>query len=332
MMKKTKLINCIDSHTAGEPTRLVISGLPIIKGRNIKEKTDYFSKKLDNYRSILTGEPRGHAPMHAAIYIPSKSPEYDFGLILMSALGYLDMCGHALIGSVTSLLSNNIFMLKKSNQLIKISTCSGIISVKGNLKKNHIESITFTNQESFAIENEYKISVPNYGNISVNIAYGGLWYILVDSKNINIKIKKENLNNLIAAGKIIRDTVNSNLIKIKSKVKLPKKIPQTLFYEEINKQTGKNFVTSDELGFDRSPCGTGCCARLALMYYKGKIKKNNYYTQKSILNTSFKTKIVETSNNGRIIPEITGSAYVTSFNNIFVDPKDSIKNGFFLFS
>ena len=140
---------------------------------------------IDNYRSILTGEPRGHAPMHAAIYVPSKSHEYDFELILMSALGYLDMCGHALIGSATSLLSNNIFLLKKTNQSIKISTCSGIIRVKANLKKNHIESITFTNQESFAIEKEYKISVPHYGNISVNIAYGGLWYILVNSKNSN---------------------------------------------------------------------------------------------------------------------------------------------------
>ena len=331
-MKKTDLINCIDSHTAGEPTRLVISGLPIIKGKNKKEKTKYFSEKLDNYRSILTGEPRGHAPMHAAIYIPSKSHQYDFGLILMSALGYLDMCGHALIGSVTSLLSNNIFLLKKSNKLIKISTCSGIIGVKGNLKKNHIESITFTNQESFAIKNEYKISVPNYGNISVNIAYGGLWYILVNSRKIGIKIKIENLNNLITAGKIIRDTVNSNLGKIKSNAPLPKKIPQTLFYEEINNRTGKNFVTSDELGFDRSPCGTGCCARLALMYNKGKIKNNNYYIQKSIINTSFKTKFIKVSNKGRIIPEITGSAYVTGFNNIFVDPKDPIRNGFFLFS
>jgi len=331
-MKKKDLINCIDSHTAGEPTRLVISGLPIIKGKNVKEKTEYFSKKLDNYRSILTGEPRGHAPMHAAIYVPSKSHEYDFELILMSALGYLDMCGHALIGSATSLLSNNIFLLKKTNQSIKISTCSGIIRVKANLKKNHIESITFTNQESFAIEKEYKISVPHYGNISVNIAYGGLWYILVNSKNINIKIKKENLNNLMIAGKIIRDAFNFHLSKIKSKTLLPKKIPQTLFYEEIDKRTGKNFVTSDELGFDRSPCGTGCCARLAMMYNKGKIKKNDYYIQKSIINTSFKTKIIETSNKGRIIPQITGSAYVTGFNNIFVDPKDSIKNGFFLFS
>ena len=200
-MRKSKFIHCIDSHTAGEPTRLVIDGLPVIKGNNLKQKTKYFSNKLDNYRSILTGEPRGHAPMHAAIYIPSNSKKSDFGLILMSALGYLDMCGHALIGSITSLINSKKLSFKNSQNLIKIETCAGIITVTTNWNKKNIKSISFVNQKSFSIKEDFIINIPEYGKFTVNFAYGGLWYIIVNSKEIGIKIEKKNLNKLIIAGK-----------------------------------------------------------------------------------------------------------------------------------
>lgn len=331
-MINSNFIHCIDSHTAGEPTRLVIQGLPIIKGKSIKQKTKYFSNKLDNYRSILTGEPRGHAPMHAAIYIPLNSKKVDFGLILMSALGYLDMCGHALIGSITSLINSKKIFLRESKNIIKIDTCAGIIRVTVNWKKKNIQSISFVNQESFAVNKEIKIYLPDYGNISVNFAYGGLWYIIVNIKNLGLKIEKKNLNELIIAGKKIREKIHSKLINIKSNIKLPKKFPQVLFFEDINEKSGRNFVTSDELGFDRSPCGTGCCARLALLYSQGKIKEKQNYIQKSIIDTSFNTRIIKASKNGKITPEITGSAYITGFNKIYVDPNDKIKNGYFLFS
>ena len=153
--------------------------------------------------------------------------------------------------------------------------------------------------------------------------------MIVDTKDLDIKINKKNLNKLIFLGKQIRKIINIKISKIKFNRKVPKKIPQTLFFEKINNKTAKNFVTSDELGFDRSPCGTGSCARLALLLQQGKIKKNQEYLQKSILNTSFKTRIIDISNNGDIIPEITGSAHITGLNRIFVDPKDKIKNGFF---
>ena len=331
-MRKSKFIHCIDSHTAGEPTRLVIDGLPVIKGNNLKQKTKYFSNKLDNYRSILTGEPRGHAPMHAAIYIPSNSKKSDFGLILMCALGYIDMCGHALIGSITSLINSKKLSFKNSKNLIKIETCAGIITVTTNWDKKNIKSISFVNQKSFSIKEDFIINIPEYGKFTVNFAYGGLWYIIVNSKEIGIKIEKKNLNKLIIAGKKIRMKINSRIDKIKSKIQLPEKFPQTLFFDEINSKYGRNFVTSDELGFDRSPCGTGCCARLALMYSQGKIKEQQNYIQKSIIDTSFNTRIVKVSKNGNILPEITGSAYITGINKIYLDPNDTIKNGFFLYS
>ena len=121
-MSMKNIIKCIDSHTAGEPTRTVIEGLPKIKGKNIYDKTKFFAKNLDNFRTILTGEPRGHAPMHAAIYIPSNSKKSDFELILMSALGYLDMCGHALIGSITSLVKSKKIFLSEYKSLLKINS------------------------------------------------------------------------------------------------------------------------------------------------------------------------------------------------------------------
>ena len=179
---------------------------------------------------------------------------------------------------------------------------------------------------------EFQVNIPKYGRFKVNFAYGGLWYILVNSKSVGLKIQKKNLNELILLGKKIRIVVNSKINKIKSTFKLPKKIPQTLFFEDINSQTARNFVTSDELGFDRSPCGTGCCARLAYMYSQGKIKENQVFKQQSIIGTSFSTKIVQVSKKGNIIPQITGSAYITGFNNLYVDPNDTIKNGFFLYS
>ena len=323
-----KLIECIDSHTCGEPTRLVISGLPKIKGRNIKQKSDFFSKNLDNFRSTLNGEPRGHSPMHSSIFIPLKSKTIDFGLILMSGLGYLDMCGHALIGSITCLIETKKISYNKK-QYLNVSTCAGIVRVKPNFNKKILNSITFINSNSFALDYKMKINIRKYRNIEVSFAYGGLWYMLIDSKKLKTKISKKNLNFFITLGKEIRQIVNTKLKKIKNIEKLPNKIPQTLFYENINKKLGKNFVTSDELGFDRSPCGTGSCARLALLYKQNQLKENTFYFQKSIINTTFKTRIVAVNNKKEISPEITGSAYITGFNNIYIDPRDRIKNGFF---
>ncbi len=335
IIKRFGSILCIDSHTGGEPTRTVISGLPEIKGNTISEKSGYFKKNLDEYRSLLIMEPRAHKQMHAMIICPPCTPEGDFGLFVVCALGYLGMCGHGLIGAVVSVLEARITKPVEPITELKVETPAGIMSVEAEYKNGKVGGVTFKNSPSFVFAEDVKIDTPSFGSMQVDVAYGGNWYVVVDAEKHDLELNKEKLSIIGEANNEVLLAVNKIVKPLHPELgKLDKLIDQVVFYGPSKRDDADtmNLITSEALGYDRSPCGTGSSAKMAVLHKKGILKTGESYTHEScITGAIFKSRIIEEIQLGSIkgiIPEITGFAYLSSINNIVMDERDELRFGF----
>ena len=329
-------IVCIDSHTGGEPTRLVVSGLPEIKGNNITEKSKFFAENYDYLRTALTAEPRGRKAMHAFVLCPPSTDEADFGVIIMCALGYLGMCGHGLIGTVASVIEAGIIEAVEPVTHVAVETPSGLMKVRVDVCDGKVQSVTFRNQPSFVYAQDLEIEVDKCGKLRGDVAYGGIWYVVVDVEQLGLEISVENLRDFSEANNLILQAVNASISAEHPQLGPAGEIPQVLFMGPARnpEADSMNLITSEALGFDRSPCGTGSSAKMAVLHSKGKLKLNEEYVHESGTTGSlFRSRLIEETKVGSIdavVPEITGFAHITGINFIVMDPRDPLKYGFYI--
>jgi len=327
-------IVCIDSHTGGEPTRLVVGGLPPIHGDTITEKSRFFAENYDHLRTALTAEPRAHKAMHALILCPPSSRHADFGLIITCALGYLNMCGHGLIGAVASVLETGIITPREPETRVTVETPAGDMEVLARVSEGKVESVAFRNQPSFVFKQDLEVDVDPFGRFTVDVAYGGNWYVVVDADNVGMELSVENLDGLGQASKLILNAVNAKISAEHPLLGPVGEIPQLVFMGPPRnpEANGMNLITSEALGFDRSPCGTGSSAKMAVLYARGELKMDVDYIHESATTGSlFRGRLVERTNVGPIeavVPEISGNAYITGINHITIDPRDPLTHGF----
>ena len=325
----------IDSHTAGEPTRVVTDGFPELEGDTLREmEADFLANHADVAR-MLVGEPRGHAPLHAVVPLPPMHPEADLSILILSALGSLTMCGHALIGTVTSLVE--MFRIQPVEPVTRlvVETLSGLVVAEAHVEGTKVRSVTFQGVPSWVALTGVEVEVDGR-SIVVDIAFGGLWFALVRIEQVGLPISVESVPRLVSLSHRIRSEVNGAL---RSRADLPPGTPdqvdQLLYVGPPSSPgaDGQNLATSTGLGFDRSPCGTGSCARMAWHFARGELGVGETFVHESVLNTNFTGTVkAETAISGRaaIIPTITGSAYLTGFNQLVLDRDDPLGEGFFI--
>lgn len=332
-MRIEKIISTVDLHTAGEPVRAVMGGIPPIPGKTVEEQQYFFSQEMDFTRTMLMHEPRGHKDMCGAVMTPSLSPDAHFGLIFFDGGGYLDMCGHSTMGVATAVIELGMFAKKEPVTHLFIDTPVGIVKAKVHVEKGQVRGVTIRNVASFLFDKDIDLEIPGIGEIKVDIAFGGNFFVLVDVAELHLTIEKGNINQLIVAGLEIRDAVNAKIHVKHPKNKHITGVGLTEIYEKIKHRSAKarNVVVFGNGQVDRSPCGTGTSARLAALYARGQIGLDEPLIFESIIGTEFEGKIVEVTKVGKfeaVIPEITGSAFVTGFNQFVVDSEDPLKHGF----
>lgn len=332
-MKLDGFFSVVDSHTAGMPTRVVIGGGPKIPGETILRKRDYFKENMDHARRMLNQEPRGHKDMFVAYLVPPSTDEADVGVLFMTAGGYGNMCGHATIGVVTTLVEMGMVTVKEPITEVNLDTPAGLIRTKANITDGVVNSVTFRNVPSFFVE-ERSIRVPELGDIEVDVAFGGNFYLFVSDEQIGVKVEQKNLEELLKKGRAVVSAAEKQVPK-----------PHHPTNSSITARLGSVMVCGSAVapradqknilvygrGFDRSPCGTGTCARMALLYAKGKLKLNEEFIHESIIGSLFKGRLIQETKVGEytaVIPEITGSAYITGLNNIISSVNDPYKDGF----
>jgi proline racemase len=330
-----RCLTVVDSHTAGEPTRIIIGGMPLFQGETLQDKNDIFRSRFDELRGMLTGEPRGHAAMHAVLPLPACDPDADLSLLILSAMGSQPMCGHALIGAVTVLLEVGIVEPVEPITQLMVETLAGLIHVEARVTRDRVTSVTFANAPSWVLERDISLDVPGVGLLSLDIVYGGLWYAVLDAAQLGLEITPPNVPRLVALSQQIRSFLDRRLPEIASHPLAPTRVPSLLYVSPAHETAshGRNLATSSELGFDRSPCGTGSSARMALLYARGELPLGQPFIHESVVGTRFEGRLIEevaTDAGTAVVPAITGSAFITGFSNLVIDPGDPLGAGFFI--
>lgn len=332
-MKAMRMINAVDSHTMGEPTRIITGGVPVIPGNTMAEKKEYLEEHLDYLRTAIMLEPRGHNDMFGSIITAPTLPDADLGIIFMDGGGYLNMCGHGSIGAATVVVETGIIPMVEPYTYLTLEAPAGLVKAKVKVENQKVKEVSIQNVPSFLYMENVQVDVPEIGKITFDISFGGSFFALVKSTDLDIDICPENAQKLCNVGMKILHAINASI-----KVQHPL-LPHinTVDLVEIYgpaknpKATLQNVVIFGEGQVDRSPCGTGTSAKLAYLYAKGHLKKDEEFIYESIVGTMFKGKVLEEVQVGKfkgVIPEITGSAYITGFNQFVIDEEDPLKYGF----
>jgi proline racemase len=330
----------IDLHVAGEPLRLIIDGTSAITGRTMNEKRLNFGKNYDHIRLLLTKEPRGHRDMFAGVVTDPVSGEGDFGIVFMDAGRYPYMCGHGIIGAVTAFIEMGWLKTEETEVKVVVDTPSGPVRCSANLGEMidgqlRVESVSFQMESAFAFLLEQSIRVPHYGEFIVDVAYAGGFFIMVPIEQTGLTLTPDDANRLSSLGMAIIDAGNQQLRVEHPLLPYINTIDVVEFYESVHKSQmrGKNIVILGEGHVDRSPCGTGTSAKLALLYCQGKVPVGQTFTNAGILGTTFEGRILREIDIGgvaAIVPEIRGSAYITGLNRFVFRPDDPFPEGFLI--
>lgn len=338
-MKISKMISAIDSHTAGEAARIITAGIPNFPGETMADKRQYLIDHQDHLRTALMHEPRGHNDMFGAFITEPVHEEADFGIIFMDGGGYLNMCGHNTIAAVTAAIETGMIDpdIVDNQAEVVLDTAAGLVyaTAKIDEQTGNVYEVSFKNVPSFLYKENQSLTIDGIGTVTFDIAFGGSFFVIIHANQFGLKVLPENAGKLTELGLKVLAEVNEK-IEIQhptlSHIKIADLIE--IYDEATNPEANyKNVVVFGAGQVDRSPCGTGTSAKLATLYSKGEIEINEPFVYESILGTLFKGRVVEKTQAGEldaIIPEITGSAYITGFNSFLIDPEDPLKDGFIL--
>ena len=330
----THIISVIDTHTAGEPTRIVLSsGLPPIPGDTMVEKKRYMMEHLDHIRTLLMHEPRGHKDMFGAIITPPTTHRSQYGVLFINHTGYLDMCGHGTIGITTALIETGMIPLTEPETVVAFDTPAGFVESHAKVEGGRVVEVSVANVSSFLFARDVELNIPEVGKITVDISFGGNFFAMIPAKMLGVSVNPNNLSKLIQLGMSIKNTVNKKLKVVHPTQKHIAAVELTEIYDkpEPSKHYSKNVVIFGDGLVDRSPCGTGTSAAMAMLYGKGELPLDVEYINESIIGTKFKGKLVREVKVGHLVgadPIITGNAHITGFNHFVVDPNDPVKYGF----
>ncbi len=324
----------IDSHTVGEATRIIYEGFPELPGSTMMEKKKYLEKNYDHYRTALMLEPRGHRDMFGALITEPVNPEADLGVVFMDSGGYLNMCGHGSIGTASMAVETGLVAVTEPYTEVVLDTPSGIIRAKVRVEGGKAVEVSILNVPSFLYRENLKAEIPGYGTIPYDISFGGSFFALVDAEAIGLDLKAKYIEEITELGMKLRNRINKE-VNIRHPYLDITTVDLVEFYTSADHPQAdlKNCVIFGQAQADRSPCGTGTSAKIAALYAKGELGLNQKFVYESMIGSIFKGEAVqelEISGIKAIIPQITGSAYITGMNQWILDDDDPLEDGFLL--
>ena len=324
----------IDSHTQGETTRLLISGVGALPGSTMKEKRDNFESRFDHVRMLLTREPRGHRGIMAAVVTEPVSPEGKFGLFYMDARRYPYLCGHATIGAVATLIEAGALNVEDGDTVITVDTPSGPLDAHTRIRFGRVESVAIEMVPSFVFDVDRELEIDGFGKIRMDLVCVGGFFAMVSARSIGIDPVPQNSHRLIPLGMAVIEAANRSLSVYHPERPEVNTVDVTQFYDrDPQTGTGRSVVIYGESNMDRSPCGTGTTARMTLLHHTGKLASGQVYKNAGPLGTVFEGKIVKTVPIGDfsgIVGQIRGTAQITGYHQFVVDTNDPFPEGFLL--
>lgn len=332
-----RTFNVVGAHVGGEVCDVVTGGVLDVPGKTMFEKMMYFWQKEDHLRNLLLNEPRGSSAMCANLLLPRCNPEADAGFIIMEHEEYPPMSGANTIAVSTVLLETGMVPMKEPTTTLKLDAPAGLVRVTADCAAGKARSVEFRNVPAFVWALDLEIDVPGFDHkVKVDIAYGGMWYVLVDAASVGLKIESSNGTQLVDVGERIKravqaqtDPIHPENPKIRGVTVLEFTAPLRRT-EEGGKLVASNTVVVSPGRLDRSPCGTGTCARLAVLHARGQLDVGQSFQHRSITGAEFVGTVYAAAKVGEydaIIPAVRGTAFITAFKQVILHPEDPFPEG-----
>ncbi len=325
-------IRTIDAHTGGEPFRIVLSGVPELRGESILDRRRWALEHLEHVRRGLMWEPRGHADMYGALITPPVTEGADFGILFLHNEGYSTMCGHGIIAITKVAIDTGLVAASEPETTLRIDSPAGLVEARAQVRRGVAGDISFRNVPSFAADLDCVVET-EFGPVTYDLGYGGAYYAVVDAEKVGVRCVPDDTRALIEAG-----------IRIKRSIVATREIHHPtgddlgflygVIFVEPSPTAGvhsRNVCVFAEGEVDRSPTGTGVSARLAIHYARGEVEIGERIVIESLVGSRFGGCVVETARLGdreAVIPEVDGSAFITGLHEFLFDPDDPLSEGF----
>lgn len=324
-------LRVVDSHTCGQPTRVIVDGLPDIGECSAAEARGWLRAEHDEIRRLAVFEPRGYPALLAVALFAPVTSGAPWRVVFMDAAGYPDMCGHATIGLATTLVEEGL--VEAASGSVPLETPGGPVSAQLHAGPGGVASVTLVNRPSYQLET-VTLDGPA-GELRVPIAYGGQWYAFVEAAAFGLAVEPAFVPELVTLASSLRGKLAAAVTRADPRTGSPPVVENVMWVDDPPGPgvDGRNMPVNSAGAFDRSPCGTGTSARLAVLQAAGKLGVGDEYVNSGVLGTVYRARIAATTDvagTPAVIPEITGSAWVTGRADLWADPSDPLAAGFLL--
>jgi proline racemase len=344
-MRLSSVIQAVDAHACGEHGRVITGGVLDVPGRTMFDKMCHLRDHADDLRKRMLREPRGYPAANCNLILPPTHPDADAGFVIMEQVEYPGMSGTNTICVTTVLLETGMLPMREPVTELTLETPAGLIRVRADCAEGKVRRVTFRNVPAFAAYLDRTIEVPQLGSVVVDVAYGGMFYVIAEAEPFGLRLTPDEGRDIVRIGE---------MIKAAAREQLPVVHPEQPGFEGITiaqlsgppsgphaDRRNAVIVSTGELDWtrpstwtgaiDRSPCGTGTCAKMAALHAKGQLGLQQDFRHEGVLGTVFTGRLVEQTRVGdypAVVPTLAGQAWITGLASYVLDPSDPFPEGF----
>ncbi|NQU24367.1 MAG: proline racemase family protein [Candidatus Nealsonbacteria bacterium] len=346
-MQISNMIHAVDLHCCGEPGRVIVGGVLDVPGDSMFEKMVHFRTKADDLRKRMLREPRGYPASNCNLILPPTRAEADAGFVIMEQTEYPPMSGTNTICVATALIETGMVPAVEPVTELILEAPAGLVAVRAEVDRGKVTRVTFENVPAFAVHLDARIEVPELGSVTVDVAYGGMFFVIAEAEPFGLRLVPEEGREIVRIGEMIKAAVQRQLPVVHpenpgisgvtiAQLAGPPCGTGADVRNAVIVSTGKldwDRPQSWTGALDRSPCGTGTCAKMAVLHAKGRLPLNQDFRHEGPLGTIFTGRLLRETTVGdyaAVVPQLSGQAWITGFAKYVLDPTDPFPNGYTL--
>ena len=338
-------IRAVDTHVCGEPGRVIIGGVDDVPGDSIFAKMQYLQSERDGLRKLMLREPRGYPAANCNLILQPCHPEADAGYVIMEQVEYAAMSGTNTIAVTTVLIEEGLVPSQEPVTELTLEAPAGLIQIRAEVRDGKVKSVTFENLPAYAVALDREIEVPQLGAVTVDVAWGGMFYVIADAAPLGLELRPENAGEIARVCEMIKAAAQTQVECVHPEYPGIRNItigqisgepdhPSAHRKNAVVVSTGTLDWQQPETftgALDRSPCGTGTCAKMATLWAKGELDLDSDFVHEGILGTLFTGRLIRETTVGdqpAVVPTLKGQAWITGYADYVVDPEDPFPEGF----
>ena len=344
-MRISNLVQAVDAHACGEHGRVIVGGVLDVPGATMYDKMCHLRDHADGLRKRMLREPRGYPAANCNLVLPPTHPDADAGFVIMEQVEYPGMSGTNTICVATVLLETGMVEMREPVTELTLETPAGLIRVRADCANGKVRRVTFRNVPAFAAYLDTAIEVPHLGTVTVDVAYGGMFYVIADAARFGLRLTPDEGRDIVRIGEMIKAAAREQCPVVHpeqpgfdgvtiAQLSGPPLRPDADWQNAVVVSTGTldwNRPSTWTGAIDRSPCGTGTCAKMATLHAKGRLPLHQDFRHAGVLGTVFTGRLVEATHVGQypaVVPTLGGQAWITGLATYVLDPDDPFPEGF----